>query len=137
MTKPQGGGISGDRKNSGSEGGMTKLLSDLEVIDRVFQHIDENTTDLGEELWYEPTVNYTSSERFAAELELFKHIPLPFCPSAALSKPGNYVARDAAGVPIIAVRGEDGEVRAFRNACRHRGMKMADGNGCAKALTCG
>jgi len=116
---------------------MTNLLSDLDVIDRVFEHIDRNSTDLGDEVWYEPTENYICPERFAAELELFKRIPLPFCPSAALAKPGDYVARNAAGVPIIAVRGEDGRVRAFRNACRHRGMKMADGSGCAKALVCG
>jgi choline monooxygenase len=116
---------------------MSNLLSDMEVIDRVLDHIDHNSTDLGEEIWYEPTKNYTCPERFKAEMELFRRIPLPFCPSAALAKPGDYVARDAAGVPIIAVRGEDGVVRAFRNACRHRGMKMADGSGCAKALVCG
>ena len=116
---------------------MSNLLSDIEVIDRVLDHIDHNSTDLGEETWYEPTKNYTCPERFKAEMELFRRIPLPFCPSAAVAKPGDYVARDAAGVPIIAVRGEDGVVRAFRNACRHRGMKLADGNGCAKALVCG
>jgi len=116
---------------------MSNLLSDLEVIDRVLGHIDRNSTDLGDELWYEPTKNYTCPERFQAEMELFRRIPLPFCPSAALAKPGDYVARDTAGVPIIAVRGEDGVVRAFRNACRHRGMKLAEGQGCAKALICG
>ena len=116
---------------------MSNLLSDIEVIDRVLDHIDHNSTDLGEETWYEPTKNYTCPERFKAEMELFRRIPLPFCPSAAVAKPGDYVARDAAGVPIIAVRGKDGVVRAFRNACRHRGMKLADGNGCAKALVCG
>ena len=116
---------------------MSNLLSDLEVIDRVLGHIDRNSTDLGDELWYEPTKNYTCPERFQAEMELFRRIPLPFCPSAALAKPGDYVARDTAGVPIIAVRGEDGVVRAFRNACRHRGMKLAEGQGCAKALVCG
>ena len=90
---------------------MSNLLSDIEVIDRVLDHIDHNSTDLGEETWYEPTKNYTCPERFKAEMELFRRIPLPFCPSAAVAKPGDYVARDAAGVPIIAVRGEDGVVR--------------------------
>ncbi|MEC8134958.1 MAG: aromatic ring-hydroxylating dioxygenase subunit alpha, partial [Pseudomonadota bacterium] len=116
---------------------MSSLLSDLDVIDRVFEHIDRGSTDLGEDVWYEPTKNYSCPDRFHAEMKLFRHIPLPFCPSAALPKVGDYVARNAAGVPIIAIRGEDGVVRAFRNACRHRGMKMADGHGCAKALVCG
>jgi phenylpropionate dioxygenase-like ring-hydroxylating dioxygenase large terminal subunit len=34
------------------------------------------------------------------------------------------------------VRSKDGAVRAFRNACRHRGTQIADGSGCAKAFVC-
>ena len=34
---------------------MSSLLSDLDVIDRVFEHIDRGSTDLGEDVWYEPT----------------------------------------------------------------------------------
>ena len=62
---------------------------------------------------------------------------MPFCPSAALPEAGSYVARIAAGIPLLVVRGDDGRVRAFRNACRHRGMRLADGAGCAKAFVCG
>ena len=65
-----------------------------------------------------------------------RRTPTPFCPSAALPAPGAYVAREAAGVPILVVRGEDGQVRAFRNACRHRGMQVASGSGSAKAFAC-
>ncbi len=116
---------------------MAGLLSDNEVIDRVFDHIDNKTTDLGDGGWREPIVNYSSPERFAAERALFRRLPLPFCPAAALPDTGSYVARQAAGTPIIAVRGEDGVVRSFRNACRHRGMKLADGSGCTKTIVCG
>jgi phenylpropionate dioxygenase-like ring-hydroxylating dioxygenase large terminal subunit len=74
--------------------------------------------DLGEELWWSPTENSTCPERFKTEIEIFPRIPQPpCCPWAALTKTADYVARDAAGGPIIAVRGEDGVVRAFRNAC--------------------
>jgi phenylpropionate dioxygenase-like ring-hydroxylating dioxygenase large terminal subunit len=40
------------------------------------------------------------------------------------------------GVPLVAVRDLRGQVRTFRNACRHRGMEVARGAGCAKALVC-
>ena len=98
------------------ERGVGHLLSSYEVIDRIFMHIDNETTDLGEELWREPIENYRSAERFAAELELFKRLPLTFCPSAALPDRGSYIARHAAGTPLLVVRGDDGAVRAFRNA---------------------
>ena len=63
---------------------------------------------------------------------------MAFCPSAALAEPGAYVARQQVGTPIVAVRGEDGVVRAFRNVCRHRGMAVArQSSGCAKAFVCG
>ena len=58
------------------------------------------------------------------------------CPSAALPHQGSYLARVAAGNPIVVSRDDVGTVRAFINACRHRGMQVAEGSGCAKALSC-
>src|SRR5947207_1622610 len=58
------------------------------------------------------------------------------CTSAALPEAGSYVAREAAGTPLVVVRESDGKVRAFRNACRHRGMQVASGTGCARAFVC-
>jgi len=114
-----------------------QLLSDDDVIDRIFEHIDHKTTELGEEIWREPVQNYLSEERFSAEIGLFKRIPLPFCPSAALPDTGSYIARQAAGTPLVVVRGNDGVVRAFRNACRHRGKTVASGSGCVRSFVCG
>jgi phenylpropionate dioxygenase-like ring-hydroxylating dioxygenase large terminal subunit len=112
------------------------LLHDQDVIERVFDHIDHHSTDAGAGMWREPVDNYLNPQRFAAELELLRRLPVVFCPSAALNEPGAYVARNVAGAALVAVRGEDGTARVFRNACRHRGMRLADGSGCAKALVC-
>lgn len=51
---------------------------------------------------------------------------------------GSYVAETIAGIPVFAVRGEDGVIRAFRNACRHRlSPLMHDGTGtCGAELSC-
>jgi phenylpropionate dioxygenase-like ring-hydroxylating dioxygenase large terminal subunit len=98
--------------------------------------VRNGTTDEGAEVWREPVENYRSDERFRRELAVLRRLPVPFCPSAALREPGAYVARHAAGVPILAVRGKDGEVRAYRNACRHRGAEVASGTGCANAFVC-
>lgn len=115
---------------------MTNLLSDHDVIDRIFDHIDNKTTDLGDTVWREPVENYQSQERFDAEINLLRRIPVPFCPSDAISENGSYIARTAAGTPLIVVRGEDGIVRAYLNACRHRGMQVAKDSGCTRAFVC-
>ena len=64
------------------------MLSDQAVIDRVFEHIDNGTTDLGDEIWREPTENYRSEARFRKELELYRRLPIPFAPSLTLSGTG-------------------------------------------------
>ena len=112
------------------------LLDDQAVVERIFRHIDNGTTDQGDREWHEPVENYHSGSRFAQELELLRRLPVPFCPSAALPEAGSYVARVAAGTPLVVVRDEEGRVRAFRNACRHRGMQVAEGTGCAKYFVC-
>ena len=112
------------------------MRSDPELLDHILSHIDNGTTDLGEEDWYEPVENYSSQSRFDAERRLMRRLPIPICPVAALPEPGSYVARNSAGVPIVVVRDLDGNIRAFRNACRHRGMQLAEGNGCTKIFRC-
>lgn len=115
---------------------MTNFMSDQAVTERILSHVRDGTTDEGTEVWREPVENYRSEARFGQELALLRQLPVAFCPSAALPEPGSYVARRSAGIPVLAVRGKDGVVRAFRNSCRHRGAEVASGTGCAKAFVC-
>ena len=116
---------------------VSRLADEAAVVQRIFDHIDHHTTDRGETTWREPVANYRNAERLQREIEqVLRRLPVPFCPSAALLGTGDYVARTAAGVPLVAVRGPDGLVRAFRNACRHRGMQVAEGTGCKRAFIC-
>ena len=114
----------------------TPLLNDAEAIERIFSHIDNRTTDLGDTVLRVPVEHYHSQERFDAEIALLRRLPVPFCPSAALPEVGSYVTRTAAGTPLLVARGNDGTVRAFINACRHRGMQVASGSGCSRAFSC-
>jgi len=115
---------------------MSKFISDSDVVDRILGHINNKTTDRGDEVWREPVENYRSPERLTRELVVFKSLPTPFCPSIALAKTGDYIAKRAAGVPIIVVRGNDGKARAFKNACRHRGAELVADSGCVGAFVC-
>ncbi len=115
---------------------MDALLDDRSIAQRILDHIDNETTDLADETWREPVANYLSEARFLAERELMRRLPVAYCPSAALSAAGSFLAREAAGTPLLVVRGGDGVVRAFRNACRHRGAQLVCGQGREKALVC-
>ena len=116
---------------------MTELLSDATVVQRLLDHIDRGGTDLAEGVWREPVAHYRSPGRYAAELALLRAGMQAFCPAAAVAESGAYLARSAGGTPLVAVRGADGVVRVFRNACRHRGARVAaDGTGCEKAFVC-
>ena len=114
----------------------TALLDDASAIERIFEHIDNGTTDLGDTLWREPVSHYFSRARFDAEIALLRRSPIPFCPSAALPEAGSFIARTASGTPLLVVRDNEGVVRAFINACRHRGMQVASGEGCSKTFSC-
>ena len=112
------------------------LRSHNAVIDQVFEHIDNRTTDLGQSQWHEPVEHYVSQKRYEQEMTLLRERPVVFCPSAAIPEAGSFVSRTAAGTPLLVVRDNDLRVRAFINACRHRGMKVASGEGCARTFSC-
>ena len=60
------------------------------------------------------------------------------CHISDLPDAGNYLTMDIVGERVLVMRGNDGEVRAFHNICRHRGSRLvADEKGaCKNALVC-
>ena len=59
------------------------------------------------------------------------------CHVSDIAAPGDWHSLDYLGESVIVVRGDDGEVRAFFNVCRHRASRVVDGSsGCAKKLVC-
>jgi phenylpropionate dioxygenase-like ring-hydroxylating dioxygenase large terminal subunit len=54
----------------------------------------------------------------------------------ALAEPGSFVTTRAGDVPVVLVRGRDGELRGFVNVCRHRGYLLCDGDGRRETLQC-
>ena len=53
-----------------------------------------------------------------------------------IPEPGNFFTAQILNEPLLVVRGDDGEIRAFANLCRHRGMPLAEGRGSAKRFVC-
>ena len=81
---------------------------------------------------------YHEPEFFAAEVRAFlRASPQIVCHESEIALAGEWRSLDFLGESVIVMRGDDGEIRAFHNVCRHRGSRLVDGEaGCAKVLTC-
>jgi phenylpropionate dioxygenase-like ring-hydroxylating dioxygenase large terminal subunit len=74
---------------------------------------------------------YLSDELFALEQRHFFGNTWNFVGHASqVPKPGDYVAVDIAGRPLLMVRQPDGTVRVLHNRCAHKGTRLvSDGQG--------
>lgn len=81
---------------------------------------------------------YFDPEFFDAEKKAFlRAAPQVVCHESEIAEPGEWRSLEFLGTSVFVIRGDDGEVRAFSNVCRHRGSRLVDGTGgCAKVLTC-
>jgi phenylpropionate dioxygenase-like ring-hydroxylating dioxygenase large terminal subunit len=81
---------------------------------------------------------YHDPEFLEAEKRAFlRAAPQVVCHESEIAEPGEWRTLEYLGESIIVIRGDDGEVRAFSNVCRHRGSRLVDGEaGCSKVLTC-
>ena len=81
---------------------------------------------------------YYDPEFFEAEKTAFlRASPQIVCHESEIALAGEWRSLEYLGESVIVIRGDDGEVRAFSNVCRHRGSRLVDGSGgCAKVLTC-
>jgi phenylpropionate dioxygenase-like ring-hydroxylating dioxygenase large terminal subunit len=84
------------------------------------------------------TAVYTDAARHRAELRMIRSHPVAAVHSSEVAGPGDFATCDLLGVPTLVVRGADGRVRAFRNACAHRGAPVETRPcGSARYLSCG
>jgi phenylpropionate dioxygenase-like ring-hydroxylating dioxygenase large terminal subunit len=74
-----------------------------------------------------PNAIFTSQAHFDLEQEkIFKRYPVPVTLSALLAEPGTVIANDGYGTPLLVTRARDGVIRAFVNACQHKGSKIVE-----------
>jgi phenylpropionate dioxygenase-like ring-hydroxylating dioxygenase large terminal subunit len=88
----------------------------------------------------EPLPAWTYLNAELLELE-YERVILPswqfVCHQNQVREAGDFATLDLWRDSIIVMRGRDGALRAFQNACRHRGAKLLDGDGtCKQRITC-
>lgn len=72
-----------------------------------------------------PRALYQTDALYAEELRRIWEAGWLFAGFAIeLPNPGDYITLAVGQAPILVLRGDDGEVRAFHNVCRHRGTQL-------------
>ena len=86
-----------------------------------------------------PAWIYRDPEYFAVECdEVLRPSWQVVCHLADVPEPGDFQTFDFIGEHIVVVRGDDAEVRAFHNVCRHRAARILDGThgNCGRTMMC-
>jgi phenylpropionate dioxygenase-like ring-hydroxylating dioxygenase large terminal subunit len=116
---------------------------DRSLQDPLFKEIvgymsgEGDRTRLADRELFHPTAAYTSDEIHEAERRMILTSPVIVGHASALSKPGDFISHSDCGVSIIVVRQNDDSIKAFVNACRHRGAKVCSGErGSARFFSC-
>ena len=84
-----------------------------------------------------PAECYTSEEVLAYEQQhLFVNQWIGIGRADRLANAGNYDTQRIGDVNLLLVRDKQGQLRAFNNACRHRGAKLMTGSGTCTIIKC-
>jgi carnitine monooxygenase subunit len=85
-----------------------------------------------------PAHLYHDHARWREEMDkVFKRVPLMLAMSCELKAPGDFKTIEVLGVPVLMVRTDRGDVRAYINSCSHRGaVIVTESAGNRKRFTC-
>jgi len=84
-----------------------------------------------------PKQRYYDADFYGKEAELFwPRVWQMACRLEEIPKPGDFVEYEILDQSIIVVRVDSDTVRAYHNACRHRGVKLIEGNGNRRTFVC-
>jgi nitrite reductase/ring-hydroxylating ferredoxin subunit len=107
------------------------------LVGRIQDLQRRRSTDLAAATYAVPATDYTSSDELAREVDrLFLGRPLLAGLAGDVPAPGDWTSFEACGRSVVIWRHPDGALRAFVNACRHRGMRVASGCGRGRLLVC-
>ena len=118
---------------------MTRLSKEEHaIISRMLNHCEAGTTDMVDEIGHHPVINYADPNRLQQEIDtLFRLFPIIMGHSSQLPETGSFLTHNDTGIPILVTRNTQGQVKAFINVCRHRGMTVAQtDHGQALNFTC-
>lgn len=115
---------------------MNRTFAD-NINQRLLDNLRNGTTDKTEHEYRIAAAEFDCADILARERDaLFIKTPQPVAFSGEIPSPGSYLALQVLDVPVLLTRDETGTLRAFINACSHRGAQVATGAGQARHLVC-
>jgi len=109
----------------------------LNLIKRLIDHVEKNTSDDAKESMTEPADFFLCPQRFAKERQqFFFETPQVIGFAGEVQEPNSYATYEVMGIPILITRDEKGVLRAFVNACAHKGARVAENRGTRPRHTC-
>lgn len=98
----------------------------VSLIRRTLDHIEEGVTDLARAEVSYPVSDYYDEARHELEMEaVFREGGAHIVAHASqLERPGDFVSDTICGIPFVVNRAPSGRINAFVNVCRHRGAML-------------
>lgn len=97
----------------------------IRLIEQTLKLHENKTTDMIDQEYHNPVDRYTDPARLELEMNmLLRRYPLIVAHSSEVPKPGDFKTDEIMGTPILLTRDREGKIKAFVNACRHRGTKL-------------
>ena len=110
------------------------LTSRYAELTTALRRAEEATYDSA---WSMPSVYYSDPDLLARErAHLFGTEWICIGRTEEIPEPASYMAFQLCDEPLVAVRGDDAQIRVFSNVCRHRGALIAEGTGRHNRLVC-
>ena len=104
-------------------GGAVDAGSRLAGAGEGYDPVAARSASIGADCYVDPA--FLEVER----AEIFRRSWQFLCHEEKLREPGSYVTARIQDRGVVAVRGEDGALRAFYNVCKHRGHEVLAGAG--------
>ena len=98
----------------------------LTITRQLLDHVEQRTTATHPDgARFMPASEYTDEDLHARERQFFRSVPLVLCTSVEVRERRSFRTCEVSGVPVLVLRDQEGEVKAFLNACPHRGAQLA------------
>ncbi len=109
----------------------------IDLQRRLLERVNSNSYDTADSAMRVDTQVFTCPSHAANEVKhFFRDTPQVVGFSGEVASPDDYVTRQVLDVPLLITRDQSGKLRAFVNACAHKGARVAEGVGNRSKLVC-